>query len=86
VTFLGSVGDPRIEPGVLEKGILLSARFYFDQYINLRPVKFLEGVWCPLKNKTTENIDFTVVRENTEDFYIGIGGRAGKRESKAVLE
>ncbi|MCK5217284.1 MAG: isocitrate/isopropylmalate dehydrogenase family protein, partial [Methanosarcinales archaeon] len=57
-----------------------------DQYINLRPVKLLEGVWCPLKNKTPEDIDFTVVRENTEDFYIGIGGRAGKGESKAVLE
>lgn len=86
VIFLGSIGDPRIEPGVLEKGILLSARFYFDQYINLRPVKLLEGVWCPLKNKTPEDIDFTVIRENTEDFYIGIGGRAGKGESKAVLE
>lgn len=86
VIFLGSIGDPRIEPGVLEKGILLSARFYFDQYINLRPVKLLEGVWCPLKNKTPKDIDFTVVRENTEDFYIGIGGRAGKGESKAVLE
>ncbi|MEA3294317.1 MAG: isocitrate/isopropylmalate dehydrogenase family protein [Euryarchaeota archaeon] len=86
VIFLGSIGDPRIEPGVLEKGILLSARFYFDQYINLRPVKLLEGVWCPLKNKTPKDIDFIVVRENTEDFYIGIGGRAGKGESKAVLE
>jgi 3-isopropylmalate dehydrogenase len=86
VIFLGSIGDPRIEPGVLEKGILLSARFYFDQYINLRPVKLLEGVWCPLKNKTPEDIDFTVIRENTEDFYIGIGGRAVRGESKAVLE
>jgi tartrate dehydrogenase/decarboxylase/D-malate dehydrogenase len=84
--YLGSIGDPRIEPGVLEKGILLAARFYFDQYINLRPVKLLEGVWCPLKNKTPEDIDFTVVRENTEDFYIGIGGRAKKGESSAVLD
>jgi 3-isopropylmalate dehydrogenase len=86
VIFLGSIGDPRIEPGVLEKGILLSARFYFDQYINLRPVKLLEGVWCPLKNKTPKDIDFTVIRENTEDFYIGIGGRAVRGESKTVLE
>jgi tartrate dehydrogenase/decarboxylase/D-malate dehydrogenase len=84
--YLGSIGDPRIEPGILEKGILLAARFYFDQYINLRPVKLLEGVWCPLKNKTPEDIDFTVVRENTEDFYIGIGGRAKKGESSAVLD
>jgi len=84
--YLGSIGDPRIAPGVLEKGILLAARFYFDQYINLRPIKLLEGVWCPIKDKTPEDIDFTVVRENTEDFYIGIGGRAKRGESKAVLE
>ena len=84
--YLGSIGDPRIAPGILEKGILLTARFYFDQYINLRPVKLLEGVWTPLKDKTSKDIDFTVVRENTEDFYIGIGGRAPKGESKDLLE
>jgi len=84
--YLGSIGDPRIAPGVLEKGILLTARFYFDQYINLRPVKLLEGVWTPLKDKTSKDIDFTVVRENTEDFYIGIGGRVKKGESKDLLE
>ncbi|MCL7475801.1 MAG: isocitrate/isopropylmalate dehydrogenase family protein [ANME-2 cluster archaeon] len=83
--YLGSIGDPRVAPGVLEKGVLLAARFYFDQYINLRPIKLLEGVWCPIKDKTPADIDFTVVRENTEDFYIGIGGRAKKGESKAVL-
>jgi isocitrate/isopropylmalate dehydrogenase len=84
--YLGSIGDDRIAPGVLEKGILLAARFYFDQYINLRPIKLLEGVWCPLKDKTPADIDFTVVRENTEDFYIGIGGRAKTGVSKDVLE
>jgi isocitrate/isopropylmalate dehydrogenase len=84
--FLGSIGDPRIEPGVLEKGVLLAARFYFDQYINLRPIKLLEGVWCPIKDKTPADIDFTVVRENTEDFYIGIGGRVKKGTSKQELE
>ncbi|MDK2893014.1 isocitrate/isopropylmalate dehydrogenase family protein [Methanohalophilus sp.] len=84
--YLGSIGDDRIAPGVLEKGILLAARFYFDQYINLRPIKLLEGVWCPLKDKTPADIDFVVVRENTEDFYIGIGGRANKGMSKDVLE
>lgn len=83
--YLGSIGDPRVAPGVLEKGVLLAARFYFDQYINLRPIKLLEGVWCPIKDKTPADIDFTVVRENTEDFYIGIGGRAKKGESRAVL-
>jgi tartrate dehydrogenase/decarboxylase / D-malate dehydrogenase len=84
--YLGSIGDPRIAPGILEKGILLTARFYFDQYVNLRPIKLLDGVWTPLKDKTSKDIDFVVVRENTEDFYVGIGGRAKKGESKALLE
>ncbi|SES96401.1 3-isopropylmalate dehydrogenase [Methanococcoides vulcani] len=84
--YLGSIGDDRIEPGVLEKGILLAARFYFDQYINLRPIKLLEGVWCPIKDKTPKDVDFVVVRENTEDFYIGIGGRAKTGMSKDLLE
>jgi tartrate dehydrogenase/decarboxylase/D-malate dehydrogenase len=84
--YLGSIGDPRIAPGILEKGILLTARFYFDQYVNLRPIKLLEGVWTPLKDKTPKDIDFVVVRENTEDFYVGIGGRAKKGETKDLLE
>ena len=84
--YLGSIGDPRIAPGILEKGILLTARFYFDQYVNLRPIKLLDGVWTPLKDKTSKDIDFVVVRENTEDFYVGIGGRAKKGESKDVLK
>ncbi|AKB13740.1 3-isopropylmalate dehydrogenase [Methanosarcina thermophila] len=84
--YLGSIGDPRVAPGILEKGILLTARFYFDQYINLRPIKLLDGVWTPIKDKTSKDIDFVVVRENTEDFYIGIGGRAKKGESKDLLE
>ncbi|MEM2925363.1 MAG: isocitrate/isopropylmalate family dehydrogenase [Methanocellales archaeon] len=84
--YLGSIGDDRVKPGILEKGILLTLRFYFDQYINLRPVKLLEGVETPLKGKTPKDIDFVVVRENTEDFYIGIGGRAKKGASKQELE
>ncbi|MCK5282678.1 MAG: isocitrate/isopropylmalate dehydrogenase family protein [Nanoarchaeota archaeon] len=84
--YLGALGDPRCRPGILEKGILLKTRFYFDQYVNLRPIKLLEGVWCPLKDKTPKDIDFTVVRENTEDFYVGIGNRAKKGSSKQELE
>jgi 3-isopropylmalate dehydrogenase len=60
--YLGAIGDPRIKPGILEKGILLAMRFYFDQYVNLRPVKLLEGVWTPLKNKGPKDIDFEVKR------------------------
>ena len=84
--YLGAIGDPRVKPGVLEKGVLLTMRFYLDQYINLRPVKLLEGVWTPLKNKTPKDIDFIVVRENTEDFYIGIGSRAQKGKSHADFQ
>lgn len=73
--YLGAVGDPRVKPGILEKEILLKARFYFDQYINLRPIRLYKGVPCPLKDKNPEDINFYVVRENTEDFYVGIGGR-----------
>ncbi len=84
--YLGAVGDDRIEPGILEKGILLTMRFYFDHYINLRPVKLLEGVWTPLKDKGPKDIDFVVVRENTEDLYIGIGGRAKRGTTRQELE
>ena len=87
--YFGCIGDPRLEPGVLEQGILLALRFYFDQYVNLRPVKLLEGVRTPLEGKGPEDIDISVVRENTEDFYIGIGGRSrakGTGKKHDVLE
>jgi len=84
--YLGALGDPRCKPGILEKGILLKTRFYFDQFVNLRPIKLLEGVDCPLKDKTSKDIDFTVVRENTEDFYVGIGSRAKAGKNKESLE
>jgi len=84
--YLGALGDPRCKPGILEKGILLKTRFYFDQFVNLRPIKLLEGVDCPLKDKGPKDINFTVVRENTEDFYVGIGNRAKKGKTKQELE
>jgi 3-isopropylmalate dehydrogenase len=84
--YFGAVGDPRVKPGILEKEILLKIRFYFDQYINLRPIKLYKGVNCPLKDKTTEDINFYVVRENTEDFYIGTGGHFKGKENIDHLE
>ena len=72
--LLGAIGHPDVKPGILEKGILLKARFELDQYINLRPVKLFPGVECPLKDKTPEDIDYVVVRENTGDLYTGAGG------------
>jgi len=86
--YLGAVGHPDVPPGVLEKGLLLKLRFDLDQYINLRPVKLYPGVDCPLKDKKPEDIDFVVVRENTEDLYVGIGGvmRKGTPDEIAVQE
>lgn len=72
--YLGAVGDPAVKAGILERGILLKLRFYFDQYINLRPVKLYNERFTPLKNKGVEDINFVVVRENTEGAYAGIGG------------
>jgi len=72
--LLGAIGHPDVAPGILEKGILLKARFALDQYINLRPVKLFPGVETPIKDKGPEHIDFTVVRENTGDLYTGTGG------------
>ena len=83
--YLGALGDPRVEPGVLEKGILLKLRFHFDQYINLRPIRLFPNVSCPLESKGAEDIDFYVVRENTEDFYAGIGGRAEEGKTQQTL-
>ena len=72
--LLGAIGHPHVPPGVLERGLLLEMRFRFDQYINLRPVKLFPGVETPLKDKGPDDIDFVVVRENTEDLYCGTGG------------
>jgi len=72
--YLGAIGHPDVKPGILEKGILLTLRFALDQYINLRPVKLYPGVWTPLRDKKPEDIDFVVVRENTEGLYTGTGG------------
>ena len=72
--YLGAVGDPRVEPGVLEHGILLNLRFSFDQYINLRPIKLFDKRFTPLKNKEAADIDMMIVRENTEGLYAGSGG------------
>jgi len=72
--LLGAIGHPDVAPGILEKGILLKARFELDQYINLRPVRLYPGVETPLKDKGPEEIDYVVVRENTGDQYTGAGG------------
>ncbi|MHC5061933.1 MAG: 3-isopropylmalate dehydrogenase [Planctomycetota bacterium] len=72
--LLGAIGHPDVAPGILEKGILLKARFELDQYINLRPVRLYPGVDCPLKDKGPDDVDYVVVRENTGGIYTGTGG------------
>ena len=72
--YLGAIGHPDVAPGILERGLLLEMRFQLDQYINLRPVKLYPGVETPLAGKGPEDINFVVVRENTEDLYSGTGG------------
>jgi 3-isopropylmalate dehydrogenase len=86
--LLGAIGHPDVKPGILEKGILLHLRFELDQYINLRPVKLYPNVPTPLKDKGPDEIDFVVVRENTEGIYTGAGGfhKKGTPDEIAVQE
>jgi len=86
--YLGAIGHPKVKPGILEKDILLRIRFELDQYVNLRPVKLYPGVWTPLKDKGPEDIDFVVVRENTEGLYAGGGCflRKGTPQEVAIQE
>src|SRR5438105_10780823 len=86
--LLGAIGDPRIEVGLLEFGIIAKLRFELDLFVNLRPVKLYAEHLCPLKGKTPEDVDFIVVRENTEDAYAGMGGllKKGTPDEVAVGE
>ncbi len=72
--LLGAIGDPRIPVGYLEFGIIARMRFQLDLYVNLRPVKLYAAHLCPLKDKTPDDVDFVVIRENTEDAYAGAYG------------
>jgi 3-isopropylmalate dehydrogenase len=86
--YLGAIGHPDVKPGILEREILLRLRFELDLYINLRPVVLLPGAYTPIKDKKPEDIDFLVVRENTEGFYAGSGGflRKGTEDEVAVQD
>ena len=71
--YLGAVGYPTVPDHLSLRELLLKIRVGFDQYVNLRPVKLLKGAPCPLKNKEPKDIDFIVIRENSEGEYSGLG-------------
>ena len=82
--LLGALGDPRVKPGVLEKGVLLRLRFHFDQFVNLRPVILYDGIPSALSGDR-RGVNMRFVRENTEDFYVGLGGRVTRGTSRNDL-
>ncbi|HLG94437.1 MAG TPA: 3-isopropylmalate dehydrogenase [candidate division Zixibacteria bacterium] len=86
--YLGAIGDPRVEVGLVERAVIAGIRFGLDLYVNLRPIKLLAEHLCPIKEKKPEDIDLVVVRENTEDLYAGIGGflKKGTKEEVALQE
>ena len=86
VIYLGAIGHPDVKPGILEQGLLLKLRFGLDQYINLRPIKLYNSTFCPIKDKKPEDIDFVVVRENSEGLYKGMGEfiKKGTKDEVAI--
>lgn len=86
--LVGAFGDPRVPSNVHAKDILLGMRFQMDLYANVRPVKLLDESLCPLKKVTPEDVDFVVVRENTEGLYVDMGGtfKKGTPDEFAIQE
>ena len=86
--FLGAIGDPRVETGLVERAVIAGIRFKLDLFINLRPIKLYDARFCPIKDKGPEDVDMVVVRENTEDLYAGIGGhfKKGTPDEVAIQE
>jgi len=86
--LIGALGDPRVEDNRHARDILLGTRFELDLYVNYRPVRLLAARLCPLKDRTPADVDFVVVRENTEGLYVGVGGRfkPGTTDEIAVQE
>jgi len=71
--LFGAVGHPDVKPGILEQGIIIAVRRELDQYVNVRPVKLHPGVSGPLASARPEDVDFVVVRENSEGLYVNRG-------------
>jgi len=86
--FLGAIGDPRVPSNIHAREILLNMRFKMDLYANVRPVRLLDSSLCPLKGVEPEDVDFVVIRENTEGVYVNSGGifKQGTAEEVAIQE
>jgi 3-isopropylmalate dehydrogenase len=86
--FIGALGDPRVPDMRHAREILLGIRFELDLYVNYRPVKLLDARLCPLKDRGPADVDFVVMRENTEGLYVNVGGRfkPGTPDEVAVQE
>ena len=86
--FIGALGDPRVPDNRHARDILLGTRFELDLYVNYRPVKLLDARLCPLKDRSVADVNFVVLRENTEGLYVSIGGRfkAGTEDEVSIQE
>ena len=86
--LVGAFGDPRVPTNFHAKEILLGMRFNMDLYANVRPVRLLDAALCPLKGIEPKNIDFVVIRENTEGVYTDAGGvfKQGTPDEIAIQE
>src|SRR5437899_771283 len=86
--LIGAFGDPRVPTNTHAKEILLGMRFKMDLYANVRPVRLLDASLCPLKGIEPEDLDFVVIRENTEGSYVDSGGvfKQGTADEVAIQE
>jgi 3-isopropylmalate dehydrogenase len=84
----GAFGDPRVKTNIHAKEILLGMRFKMNLYANVRPVRLLDAVLCPLKGIEPKDVDFVVIRENTEGVYTDAGGvfKQGTADEIAIQE
>lgn len=82
--YLGAIGDPRLPVGLIEYGVIAKMRFELDLFVNLRPIQLFDERFCPLKDKTPEDVDMVIVRENTEGAYTGMHGFAHKNQDSEV--
>jgi 3-isopropylmalate dehydrogenase len=87
-TFVGAFGDPRIPSNIHAKQILLGMRFKMDLYANVRPVRLLDASLCSVKGMEPKDVDFVVIRENTEGMYVDSGGnfKQGTEDEIAIQE